>query len=42
MNYILRDFDEAFWRKVKVFAAGRGESIRSLILRLLTEAMKRS
>lgn len=37
MNYLLRDIDRDLWRKVKAKAAMRGESIRDVIVRLLTK-----
>jgi hypothetical protein len=38
--YLLRDIPPDFWRKVKVKAALRGESIRDVILRLLRDFVK--
>lgn len=37
MNYLLRDVDVDLWRRVKAKAAMRGESIRDVIVRLLTK-----
>lgn len=36
MTYLLRAIPDDLWRKVKSKAALRGESIRDVILRLLT------
>lgn len=35
MTYLLRDIDDALWRRVKVKAAQEGIPIRDVILRLL-------
>jgi len=37
VTYLLRDIDSSLWRRVKAKAALRGESIRDVILRLLTK-----
>jgi hypothetical protein len=37
MTYLLRDVPLDLWRKVKAKAAAKGESIRDVILRALTD-----
>lgn len=40
-TYTLRSMDPSFWRNVKILAAKRGTSIRSLIIELLKEAIRK-
>jgi plasmid stability protein len=40
MTYLLRDIPDDLWRKVKAKAALKGESIRDVLLRVLTQYVK--
>lgn len=40
MTYLLRDVDDAIWRKVKAKAALKGESLRDVLLRALRDYLK--
>lgn len=42
LNYLLRDIPDDLWRKVKAKAAMKGDSMRDVILRLLTNYVKSS
>jgi len=37
MTYLLRDIPDDLWRRVKSRAALRGESVRTAVLRMLSE-----
>lgn len=39
-DYILRDVDDALWKRVKVKAASDGKPIRTVLLELLTKYAK--
>lgn len=40
MTYLLRDIPDDLWRKAKSKAALKGESIRDVLLRVLTQYVK--
>lgn len=41
MTYLLRDVPDDLWRKVKAKAAANGETLRDVLLRALTDYLKR-
>lgn len=41
MTYLLRDVPDDLWRKVKAKAALQGESLRDVLVRALTDYLKR-
>lgn len=40
MTYLLRDVPDDLWRKVKAKAALKGDSIRDVLVRFLTQYVK--
>lgn len=40
MTYLLRDVPDDLWRKLKAKAALKGESMRDVLLRLVTNYVK--
>lgn len=40
MTYLLRDVPDDLWRKVKAKAALKGDSIRAVLLKFLTQYVK--
>ena len=41
MDYLMKNLDREFWIRIKIMALKRGYSVKSLIMALLSQELKR-